>query len=83
MKNQFFQIKDVYTVDGDVIAVLLAANKKLAAQPDFVFEKKLVITDGEYERLVKETKKKTDSATSSFDQPDENSSPKSDSVDQI
>ena len=27
-------------------------------QADFVYEKKLVITDGEYESLVKETKKK-------------------------
>jgi hypothetical protein len=29
------QIKDVYTADGDVFAVLIPANKKLAAQPDF------------------------------------------------
>ena len=55
------QIKDVYTADGDVFAVLLPANKKLAAQPDFKFEKKLVITDAEYESLVKETKKKSNS----------------------
>ena len=51
----------MYTADGDVFAVLLPANKKLAAQPDFKFEKKLVITDGEYESLVKETKKKSNS----------------------
>jgi hypothetical protein len=47
------KIKDVYTADGDVFAVLLPANKKLATQPDFQFDRKLVITDGEYEALVK------------------------------
>ena len=61
-----------------MFAVLLPANKKLATQPDFVFEKKLVITDAEYESLVKETKKKTDSLSSSFEQPEE----KSDAADQ-
>ena len=34
-------------------------NRPLSCfQPDFVYEKKLVITDAEYESLVKETKKK-------------------------
>jgi hypothetical protein len=30
--NSIFQIKDVFTVDGDVYAVLLPPNKKAAAQ---------------------------------------------------
>jgi len=48
-------IKDVYTSDGDIYVLLMPVNKK--EEP----EKRLVIIDTEYEKLVKDTRKKSNS----------------------
>ena len=58
----------MYTVDGEVIAVLHPADKKMATLPDFEYDKKVIITDAEFENLIKETKKKK-MLTDGFDDP--------------
>jgi len=47
-------IKEALTEDGEVFAVLLPPNKKV----DTVLEKRLIILETEFEKLVKDTRKK-------------------------
>ena len=47
-------IKDAYTEEGEVYAILLPPNKKI----DTVLEKRVIILDNEFDRLVKDTRKK-------------------------